>query len=150
MQLDPATIAAIGTGIGAAIGALFTSLKTARTARQTEVVTQHVKSEIDGPGDQPSLREMLRAGNEASFNQYSSLHTDIIHLTDRVTNIEKGKGETIIATTLGAIHDHYINLSGEMKRARLNIHQLAQVAQVKLFTQEEAEAHEVKTKAEQK
>lgn len=132
---DPALVTAICTGVGTVIGSFIVALRTAKT-------TQHLKNQIDGPGLEPSMREMIRGHAETSQMQYSELHRDMVLLTQRMENVEKGKGDTIIATTLVAIHDNVRTLNAELGRCRANIHLLANAAQVKLMSQEEAAAKE--------
>lgn len=138
--LDPATISVIGAGIGSAIGALIIAMKNGRTVQETAKTTKAVEAEINGPGNEPSLRQLVQTVLDAGLRNHDNLHTDMVRLADRVERLENGKGDTIIATTLSAIHDHCKLLSAEMRRARMNIHQIANEVQVRLFTQEEADA----------
>ena len=130
---DPAILISIGSVIGTAAGSAFI------IAMRAGWRTKAIQTEIQGPGAEPSMREMIRAGNEASLNQYANLHTDIVRLTDRVKMVEDGQGKTVIATTLSAMNSNMLELMRHSRRLRVNIHHIANATQVKLFSEEEVE-----------
>lgn len=148
---DAATITAIGIGVGstlgASLGALITTLRTNKQTsdiRKDTVALQkqasEIRTELDGPDDQPSLRQMVKDGNIASLDQYTRLHTDMVRMGDRLKQVEDGHGSTIIATMLSSLHSNMQDLSRSLRRCRYNIHHVAQAAQVNLFTEEEVDA----------
>ncbi len=130
---DPATLITIGSVIGTAAGSAFI------VALRAGWRTKAIQTEILGPGQEPSLREMIRAGSEASLGQYKNLHTDIVHLADRLKMVEDGQGKTVIATTLSAMNTNILELMRHSRRLRVNIHHIANVTQVKLYSEEEVE-----------
>lgn len=67
--MDAAQIAAAaGTFIGAMVAAFF--------SRKSKASAEKIQSEVEGPGNQPSLRQMLVAQNQAVERNANSVATE--------------------------------------------------------------------------
>lgn len=137
-QPDPATLTLLAGALGTSIGSFLVAVKSGRKVETMETDVKSVKTSIEGPDDEPSLRQMVKDHSDNALSQFALLHKDNVLLSERVRQIEEAKGNSLLTTTVKAIHDHQIILGDELKRARLNIHKLAQTVQVTLFSSEEA------------
>lgn len=139
-------VALIGTAIGSGIAAYYSN--------RSEKRSKTVQTEVNGPGDEPSLRDMLKTAKQETFDQYQVLNTNLGFVSERLKQVEhlvntgveqrlqvleKREAATeMVAAHLKSIDDRVSGLSEDVTRAGFNLHELAQAAQVKLFTREEA------------
>ncbi len=132
------------------IGAFVGASLAAYSARKAQVNTREVKTQMDGPADERSLRELvqhnslatekIREGVVAVGDRLQDLEKAVfMHLEDRIVALEDKNHDTkLLHISMTQLSENVQNLSAGLIRAKANIHRVANAAQVKLLTEEEA------------
>lgn len=140
--------------ISAAAGSALASFYAARARAANKKIERTVQSELEGPENEPGMRQMIKDSHEFAIECFKSLHSDSVHMTgrmdtlentiskgveDRLKNLEQSqKDNTLMVTAIKSLENRVSNLGDILDRAGLNIHLIANAVQVKLLTKEEA------------
>lgn len=152
----------IGGAVGAALAAIF-ARRAAANSQSTRHQTKTVEAEMLGPDGEPTIRMLIQQSQHSLSEHrdemgalFRGLHSDIVDLSDRMHRVEEAvyrgmerrlkkveditKESQALSTAVTSLGQQLTSFVILLNRAQANIHKLANVAQVKLFTPEEAEA----------
>jgi uncharacterized membrane-anchored protein YhcB (DUF1043 family) len=85
-MMDWAQIAtAAGTFIGAMVAAFF--------SRKSKAAAEKVRTEVEGPGDEPSLRQILVDHTKTTAAQFERIHRESGAVAHRIDKLETAVGK---------------------------------------------------------
>ncbi len=157
MSPDPLTIA---TFIGAIIGTAsssFMSYRAQRTSKQAEKNTAIVQTEVMGPGESPSLRDLVQNQHNTVMGEVHNLSVRMKgvesaiyeHVEERLAKLELPSHDSrLVATALQSIAENVKRLTEDNYRNGRNIHRVANACQVKVLSREDA-VEEARKEAEE-
>lgn len=138
----PNWIILVGAGIGSAVSGFIAS-KAKKTSDRSAKAVDQVSVELQGPGLEPSLRQMVRDSTQTVLDQCTRLHDDHVNLknevANRMTKLEESDAtQAMTVTAVKSLEGQLASVVGLANRHGLNLHLLANKVQCKLLTSEEA------------
>ncbi len=158
----PNWVLMIGAGIGSAAAA-YVAQRAKKASDKSVRAVEAVNTELNGPTNEPSLRELVKDHQQQAMEGFVRLHGDAVRqgvaLEDLKQTVSKdidGRLRTletntsthaIAATAISSLDTRITQVAKAVDRHGVNMHLIANAVQVKLLTPEEVDAI-LKKKAE--
>lgn len=141
----------LGALTAAGLAAFFAKLSDIRS-RRAEEHTNNVNTQIMGPDNEPSIRELVKDNQSRASDQHMEIMQSVIKLHEllmsavsRVTDVEDRMSKLednhtdleMLNSAVASISKKMDEMEAELDRARFNIHHIANFVQTRIESREE-------------
>lgn len=148
----PNWVTLLGAGCGSAIAAYIAN-RARKSSDKSVASVQQVCTDLNGPTDEPSLRELVKDHQQQATEAFVRLHTDSVRqavgleaLKETVTKDIDGRlrtlestatSQALAATAIQSLDARVSQVTTAVERNGVNMHLIANHVQCKLLTPEE-------------